>query len=170
MSPQRHSPESFTRAIDQEILGPQRFPVATSAIARLERAGYRAAHYPVSTFRGNQRSSTLKSNFTAPRARDCSNEKRRPAELSGVLSRHVKRNDEFVLKFRVTLLQTWRRPTLPRLKTKYHWRWGVSRPSSEWDRVQPPRHNHQVGGSVRRKIWSFRACSYAHLSSPLSRR
>ena len=41
--------------------------------------------------------------------------------------------------------QTWQRPTLPRLETKYHQRWGVSRPSSEWDRVQPPRHNHQVG-------------------------
>lgn len=41
--------------------------------------------------------------------------------------------------------QTWQRPTLPRLKTKYHWRWSVSRPSSEWDRVQPLRHNHQVG-------------------------
>ena len=41
--------------------------------------------------------------------------------------------------------KTWQRPTLPRLKTKYHRRWGVSRPSSEWDRVQPPRHNHQVG-------------------------
>lgn len=38
MSPQRHSPESFTRAIDQEILGPQRSPVATSAITQLERA------------------------------------------------------------------------------------------------------------------------------------
>ena len=33
----------------------------------------------------------------------------------------------------------------PRLETKYHWRWSVSRPSSEWDRVQPLRHNHQVG-------------------------
>lgn len=42
-------------------------------------------------------------------------------------------------------LQTWQRPTLPRLETKYHWRWSVSRPSSEWDRVQPLRHNHQVG-------------------------
>ena len=40
--------------------------------------------------------------------------------------------------------QTWQRPTLPRLKTKYHQRWSVSRPSSEWDRVQPLRHNHQV--------------------------
>lgn len=42
-------------------------------------------------------------------------------------------------------LQTWQRPTLPRLETKYHQRWSVSRPSSEWDRVQPLRHNHQVG-------------------------
>src|SRR5438067_13886043 len=41
--------------------------------------------------------------------------------------------------------QTWHRPTLPRLETKYHQRWSVSRPSSEWDRVQPLRHNHQVG-------------------------
>ncbi len=43
------------------------------------------------------------------------------------------------------VLQTWQRPTLPRLKTKYHRRWGVSRPCSEWERVQPPRQNHQVG-------------------------
>ena len=42
-------------------------------------------------------------------------------------------------------LQTWQRPTLPCLKTKYHRRWGVSRPCSEWERVQPPRQNHQVG-------------------------
>ncbi len=48
----------------------------------------------------------------------------------------------------MTSRQTWQRPTLPRLKTKYHRRRGVSRPSSEWDRVQPPRHNHQVGGDV----------------------
>ena len=47
--------------------------------------------------------------------------------------------------------QTWQRPTLPRLKTKYHRRRGVSRPSSEWDRVQPPRHNHQVGKVQRIK-------------------
>src|SRR5262249_6948580 len=45
--------------------------------------------------------------------------------------------------------QTWQRPTLPRLKTEYHRRWGVSRPSSEWDRVQPPRNNHQVGEGVK---------------------
>lgn len=43
------------------------------------------------------------------------------------------------------ILQTWQRPTLPCLKTKYHWRRNVSRPSSEWDRVQAFRHNHQVG-------------------------
>ena len=48
-----------------------------------------------------------------------------------------------------TLWQTWQRPTLPRLETEYHRRWGVSRPSSEWDRVQPPRNNHQVGKRVR---------------------
>ena len=28
--------------------------------------------------------------------------------------------------------KTWQRPTLPRLKTQYHWRGGVSRPSSGW--------------------------------------
>jgi hypothetical protein len=31
--------------------------------------------------------------------------------------------------------RTWRRPTLPCLKTQYHGRWGFSRPSSRWDRV-----------------------------------
>jgi hypothetical protein len=35
-------------------------------------------------------------------------------------------------------LQAWQRPTLPRLETKYHWRWGFSRPSSGWDRVFGP--------------------------------
>ena len=39
---------------------------------------------------------------------------------------------------------TWRRPTLPRLKTQYHWRGGFSRPSSGWDRVRAPRYDHQV--------------------------
>ena len=48
-------------------------------------------------------------------------------------------------RFLSCVLQTWQRPTLPRLKTKYHRRWGVSRPCSEWERVQPPRQNHQVG-------------------------
>src|SRR5947209_13809748 len=41
-------------------------------------------------------------------------------------------------------LRTWRRPTLPRLGTQYHGRWGFSRPSSGWDRVRTPRHGHQV--------------------------
>lgn len=55
-------------------------------------------------------------------------------------------------------LQTWQRPTLPRLETKYHQRWSVSRPSSEWDRVQPLRHNHQVGKAhVAREAVFFRA-------------
>ena len=31
--------------------------------------------------------------------------------------------------------RAWRRPTLPRLETQYHWRRGFSRPSSGWDRV-----------------------------------
>ena len=60
--------------------------------------------------------------------------------------------------------RTWRRPTLPRLETKYHRRWGVSRPSSEWGRVQPPRNGHQVGQAqdtgllVRApRAWSRRA-------------
>ena len=56
----------------------------------------------------------------------------------------------FTLRSFHTALQTWQRPTLPRLKTKYHRRWGVSRPSSEWDRVQPPRHNHQVDEAVKK--------------------
>ncbi len=41
-------------------------------------------------------------------------------------------------------LRVWRRPTLPRLLTKYHWRWGFSRPSSGWDRVRSPRHGRQT--------------------------
>ena len=55
----------------------------------------------------------------------------------------------------ITVLQTWQRPTLPRLETEYHRRWGVSRPSSEWDRVQPPRHSHQVSETVK-DFWSSR--------------
>jgi hypothetical protein len=56
------------------------------------------------------------------------------------------------------LLQIWQRPTLPRLETEYHRRRGVSRPSSEWDRVQPPRHSHQIGERGKRdENWSFRA-------------
>lgn len=51
---------------------------------------------------------------------------------------------------RCCVWQTWQRPTLPRLKTKYHGRRGVSRPCSEWERVRPPRHNHQVGKAQHR--------------------
>ena len=46
-------------------------------------------------------------------------------------------------------LQAWQRPTLPRLKTKYHWRWGDLRPSSRWDRVWTPRQSHQAGEEQR---------------------
>jgi hypothetical protein len=60
--------------------------------------------------------------------------------------------------------QTWQRPTLPRLKTEYHRRWGVSRPSSEWDRVQPPRNNHQVGKRVKAN-WS--CISIGEFSPPI---
>ena len=40
--------------------------------------------------------------------------------------------------------KTRRRPTLPCLKTKYHRRYRLSRPSSEWDRVGHLCHNHLV--------------------------
>lgn len=55
------------------------------------------------------------------------------------------------------VLQTWQRPTLPRLKTKYHGRRGVSRPCSERERVQPPRHNHQVGKAQLYVLRSWQA-------------
>jgi hypothetical protein len=64
--------------------------------------------------------------------------------------------------FTTCALQTWQRPTLPRLETKYHQRWGVSRPCSEWERVQPPRHNHQVG---KEHVVS-RSCSCRAVRSP----
>ena len=44
--------------------------------------------------------------------------------------------------------KTWRRPTLPCLKTQYHGRWGFSRPSSGRDRVRAPRQSHQVVRSI----------------------
>ncbi len=50
----------------------------------------------------------------------------------------------FSLGFVLGGWKTWRRPTLPRLEAQYHGRWGISRPSSGWDRVQAPRHGHQV--------------------------
>ena len=39
-----------------------------------------------------------------------------------------------------------RRPTLPQLGLQYHGRWGVSRPSSGWDRVLRPRDGHRATG------------------------
>ncbi len=39
-----------------------------------------------------------------------------------------------------------RRPTLPQLELQYHGRWGVSRPSSRWDRVFHPRDGHRATG------------------------
>src|SRR5499427_910923 len=81
------------------------------------------------------------------------------ARKSGGLAASSRRDHD--LDF--TPWQTWQRPTLPRLKTEYHRRWGVSRPSSEWDRVQPPRNNHQVGKRVKQTGLSRR------LSRPLER-
>lgn len=51
--------------------------------------------------------------------------------------------------FDLCSLQAWQRPTLPRLRTKYHWRWGDLRPSSRWDRVWTPRQSHQAGEEQR---------------------
>jgi hypothetical protein len=45
---------------------------------------------------------------------------------------------------------TWRRPALPPLLGQYPGRGGVSRPSSEWGRVGPPRCDHQVEPEVQR--------------------
>ena len=56
--------------------------------------------------------------------------------------------------------QAWQRPTLPRLKTKYHWRWGDLRPSSRWDRVWTPRQSHQAGEEQREfeaQSWTFKS-------------
>ena len=64
------------------------------------------------------------------------------------------------LRYERCVWQTWQRPTLPRLETKYHWRRGVSRPSSEWDRVQPPRCNHQVSKAQRSRMRFFRRMRY----------
>lgn len=68
-------------------------------------------------------------------------------------------------------LKTWRRPTLPRLKTQYHQRWKLSRPSSGWDRVGHFRHNHQVVkpgsrifvifvGHIPRTVWQVGNTEY----------
>ena len=46
-------------------------------------------------------------------------------------------------KFRKKKKKNRQRPTLPHLKMKYHRRWKVSLPSSEWDRVGAFRKNHR---------------------------
>jgi hypothetical protein len=46
--------------------------------------------------------------------------------------------------------QAWRRPALPPIEGQYPGRCGVSRPSSEWDRVGPPRCDHQAGPAFQR--------------------
>ena len=46
-----------------------------------------------------------------------------------------------------------RRPTLPRLETQYHGRWGVSRPCSGWERVYQPRDDHRATGPDPRMKW-----------------
>ena len=51
-----------------------------------------------------------------------------------------------VLIMRGSGLVARRRPTLPCLEAQYHGRWGVSRPSSGWDRVCPPRDGHRATG------------------------
>jgi hypothetical protein len=52
-----------------------------------------------------------------------------------------------------------RRPTLPRLETQYHGRWGVSRPCSGWERVYQPRDGHQATGpDPRMSGWDDQEC------------
>ena len=68
---------------------------------------------------------------------------------------------------------TRRRPTVPRLETQYHGRWGLSRPSSGWDRVlipppwPPGRRSHAAApprcrrGEARRARVLVRPCGRA---------
>ena len=94
------------------------------------------------------------------RGRVAATDAKRPSLLSdGLFGRIVRKG--YVRSRCITLQRTWQRPTLPRLKTKYHRRWGVSRPCSEWERVWPRRHSHQVGkaqdlplaGANRMRSW-----------------
>ena len=59
--------------------------------------------------------------------------------------------------------KTWRRPTLPCLRTQYHGRWGFSRPSSGWDRVQAPRDNHQVVQPIQLSVLR---CQFVRRTEP----
>ena len=63
-------------------------------------------------------------------------------------------------------LQAWQRPTLPRLKTKYHWRWGDLRPSSRWDRVWTPRQSHQAGEGQRVISSTFKLFRFLRIACP----
>ena len=55
-----------------------------------------------------------------------------------------------------------RRPALPRLEAQYHGRCGVSRPSSEWDRVGHPRYR-----PPGRATTPYRLCLCLDPGSPL---
>ena len=113
-------------------------------IARMTKPAWLRVRCPKSVERRWQRPSQ-------PRGRSSSAERRWEGAPSGVWVGRVRRRSRMTGCCSPTPWQTWQRPTLPRLETEYHRRWGVSRPSSEWDRVQPPRYNHQVGEGVVRK-------------------
>ena len=65
--------------------------------------------------------------------------------------------------------KTRQRLTLPCLKTKYHQRCKLSRPSSEWGRVGRLRHNHLVilhladrFANIKIKTFKILLCSFVH--------
>ncbi len=68
--------------------------------------------------------------------------------------------ERYVEEISNCVLQAWQRPTLPHLKMQYHWRWGVSRPSSGWDRVGAPRWGHQAGEAQFVVNWSWFVCPH----------
>lgn len=65
-------------------------------------------------------------------------------ELTMLYRNRKNRLEIYALIILYHLLNAWRRPTLPSLKTKYHWRWGLSPSSSRWDRVFTPRYGDQT--------------------------
>ena len=87
--------------------------------------------------------------------------RKNPPKLTG--HSHV-----FTRLFHKRSLKTRQRPTLPCLKTKYHRRCKLSRPSSEWDRVGHLRHNHLVirpRHEKRRHIQDLSGVTQAELCS-----
>src|SRR6056297_2723122 len=56
--------------------------------------------------------------------------------------------------------QVWRRPTLPRLETQYHWRDGTYRPGSGWDRVFCSCYDHQTGKNPRHILFVLSPFGY----------